>query len=275
MVERENKTPPLYTVLVNSCDSFEDCWHPFFLLLRRYWPECTAPLLLVTETKDWNQDGLDVRCAKVQRAGEGRLTWSECLIRSLDQVQTPLVLYFQDDYFLHRRVRADLVERAVAHMMAHQEVKHIGLTKHGSAGPYLPTNSNWLQLIRRDARYRISTQAGLWRVETLRSYLRSEENGWMFEIFGTWRAATRNDTFLCVDHDARKGGAAIDYLHTGIIKGKWLREIQDVFESNGIHVDYSLRSFYVPKHPLLRKFEVGLRLLERPRYFLEQCFRRR
>jgi hypothetical protein len=113
-----------YTVLVNSCDSFEDCWQPFFLLLRRYWPECDAPLLLVTETKEWHHEGLGIRCSKVQRAGEGRLTWSECLIRSLDQLDTPLVLYFQDDYFLHRPVRADIVERAVMHMLAHPEVKH-------------------------------------------------------------------------------------------------------------------------------------------------------
>jgi hypothetical protein len=264
-----------YTVLVNSCDSFEDCWQPFFLLLRRYWPECGAPLLLVTETKEWHHEGLGIRCSKVQRAGEGRLTWSECLIRSLDQLDTPLVLYFQDDYFLHRPVRADFVERAVTHMLEHPEVKHIGLTKHGSHGPYLPTEHDWLHRIRRDARYRISTQAGLWRVDALRSYLRSEENGWMFEIFGTWRAARRNETFLCAEHDTRNGGAAIDYLHTGIIKGKWLREIQSVFESNGIHVDYSRRGFYVPKHPLLHKFEVGSRLLERPRYFMEQYFRGR
>jgi hypothetical protein len=261
-----------FTVLVNSCDSFEDCWEPFFLLFSRYWPECVAPLLLVTETKDWIHERVNVCCTKVQRAGEGRLTWSECLIRSLDHVRTPLVLYFQDDYFLHRKVRVEIVERAVAHMMANPEIKHIGLTKHGSHGPYIPTEQEWLQMIRRDARYRISTQAGLWRVDTLRSYLRSEENGWMFEIFGTWRAAKRNDTFLCADHDARNGGAAIDYLHTGIIKGRWLREIQGVFESNGIHIDYSRRGFYVPKHPLMRKFEVASRILARPKYFLQQYF---
>lgn len=266
---------PHFTVLVNSCDAFADCWHPFFQLFSKYWPNCDAKILLNTETKDWASEFARVECTQVQRDAVGRLPWSECLIRALDQVQTPLVLYFQEDYFIHRPVRSELVLKAVEHMIAQPEVKHIGLTKHGSHGPYLKTDQDWLHMIRRDARYRISTQAGLWRVDALRSYLRSEENGWMFEIFGTWRASRRNETFLCADHDPARGGAAIDYLHTGIIKGRWLREIQHVFQTNEIDMDYSRRGFYVPKHPLLHKFEVGSRLLERPGYFLEQYFRGR
>jgi hypothetical protein len=160
-------------------------------------------------------------------------------------------------------------------MIAQPEAMHVGLTKHGSHGPYLKTDQDWLHLIRRDARYRISTQAELWRVDALRSYLRPEENGWMFEIFGTWRASLRDEIFLCADHDPARGGAAIDYLHTGSIKGHWLLEIKHVFETNGIEMDYSPRGFYVPKHPLLHKFEVGQRLFERPWYFLEQCLWRR
>jgi hypothetical protein len=261
---------PHFTVLVNSCDSFEDCWHPFFKLFSKYWPDCDAKIFLNTETKDWSCKFADVECTQVQGAASKRLPWSECLIRALDQIKTPLVLYFQEDYFIHRPVRSDLILRAVEHMIANASVKHVGLTNHGSHGPYLKTDQDWLHLIRRDAKYRISTQAGLWRVDALRSYLRSEENGWMFEIYGTWRASRDNEIFLCAVHDPTRGGAAIDYLHTGIIKGRWLRDIKDVFDPNGIAVDYERRGFYVPKTPLLQKFEVVSRLLERPRYFLEQ-----
>jgi hypothetical protein len=33
---------PHFTVLVNSCDAFEDCWQPFFQLFSRCWPACDA-----------------------------------------------------------------------------------------------------------------------------------------------------------------------------------------------------------------------------------------
>ena len=260
-----------YTILVNTSDGFDDCWGPFFTLFKRYWPACDAPILLNTERKSAQFADLPVHCTKVQGENEERLTWSECLLRALDQVQTPLVMYFQEDYFLDKPADDERIRKAIAYMLEHPEVKHIGLTRHGSLGPYEPyAPVPWLQKIRQNARYRISTQAGIWRVETLRSYLRSEESGWMFEIYGTWRAHRRDETFLCLKTDQANNGPALDYLHTGIIKGKWLRGIKPVFEANGIEVDYAKRGFYEPKPYLLHKFELASKLLERPWYMLKQ-----
>lgn len=262
-----------YTVLVNSSDGFEDCWGPFFTLFKKYWPICNANIYLNTEAKDWQDPDLNIHCTKVQGQQDSRLPWSECLIRALDQINTPLVLYFQEDYFIHQPVRADLIDSASEHMMAHPEVKHIALTRHGSWGPYDPYPVKDFEIIRQNAKYRVSTQAALWRVETLKAHLKSEENGWMFEIYGTWRARRKFETFLSTRFDSDFGGPAIDYLHTGIIKGKWLHDIQRVFAENGIEVDYSKRGFYQPKPGMLRKLDVAVKLLSHPIYFFKQiCF---
>ncbi|AKM30419.1 hypothetical protein AB870_10340 [Pandoraea faecigallinarum] len=260
-----------YTILVNSSDGFDDCWQPFFTLLKRYWPACDAPILLNTERKTAVFSDLPVQCTQVQRADEGRLSWSECLLRALDQVQTPLVMYFQEDYFLDKPADDARIREAVSFMMEHADVKHVALTRHGSLGPYDPyPAAPGMQAIRQKARYRISTQAALWRVDTLRSYLRSEESGWMFEIYGTWRAQRRNETFLCLNFDEAAGGPALDYVHTGIVKGKWLRDIVPVFEANGIDIDFARRGFYQPKPYLLHKYELARKLLEHPGYLLKQ-----
>lgn len=260
-----------FTVLVNSSDGFEDCWSPFFVLFRKYWPEFDGKILLNTENKQYKAPGLNAICTQVQPMGEPRYTWSECLMAALKQVPTPLVLYMQEDYFLHRPVINSLVQAAANYMLDHSEVKHIALTNIGSLGPYLPYQPDWLQIIKPTARYRVSTQAALWRVETLQSYLVPEENGWMFEIYGTWRARRRNELFLRV-RSCSSADAPFEYLHTGIIKGKWLSDIQRVFVENNIEVDFSKRGFYVPKHPLLRRLETGMRLLENPAYFIRQLF---
>lgn len=263
-----------YSILVNSSDGFEDCWHPFFLLLKKYWPQCTAPIYLNTENKIWHCPELSIQCTAVQGNKKRRLTWSECLIEALEQIKTPLVLYFQEDYFIHQPVRVDIISAAAKLMIDNPEIKHIALTNKGSVGPHEPYKVNWLLKIRQKAMYRISTQAALWRVETLKSYLRSEESGWMFEIYGTWRAHRRAECFLCAAYAVEDGGPAIDYLHTGIIKGKWLADIVDVFAVNGIEVDYSKRGFYVPKPPLFHKIEVVRKLLERPGYLVGQLVKR-
>jgi len=264
--------PNNYSILVNSSDGFEDCWHPFFLLFKKHWPQCTAPIYLNTENKIWHHPDLNIQCTAVQGDKQRCLTWSECLIGALEQIKTPLVLYFQEDYFIHQPVRSEAIDSAVEHMIANPEVKHIALTRHGSLGPHEPYTIEGYQKIRQKARYRISTQAGLWRVETLKSYLRPEENGWMFEIFGTWRAQRLLECFLCAEFDREHGGPAIDYLHTGIIKGKWLAEMPSVFAANDIEIDYSKRGFYQPKPPFLQKLELIRKLLERPDYLIRQLF---
>jgi hypothetical protein len=201
-----------------------------------------------------------------------RLSWSECLLAALELIETPLVLYFQEDYFIHKPVDQERIRHVSDYMIQHPEVGHIALTKHCSYGPYEPYPEPCLQRIREDARYRISTQAALWRVETLRSYLDPVENGWMFEIYGSWRARKRNDVFLSTCWDDICGGPVIDYLHTGIIKGKWLRDIAPIFSQNDIHVEFQRRGFYEPKPRWLHKIEVAQKLLQNPLHLLEQLF---
>lgn len=256
-----------FTVLVNSSDGFEDCWEPFFTLLARHWPECPAPVVLNTETRDWSCRHIPVRCTRVQTISglSRRLTWSECLAGALRTVETPLVLYLQEDYFLQARVDSAAIEDFIRMMLEDPEIRHVGLTHFGACGPFEPTPDPRLGAVPRKARYRISTQGGLWRLEALRSYLEPEENGWMFEIYGTQRSRRRNDRFLTVNPEwFGPGRRVLDYLHTGIIRGRWNPEIVAVFRNAGIEVEYARRGFYrAPPWPL-RKLETAARVLARP-----------
>lgn len=260
-----------YSILVNSSDGYEDCWSPFFHLLQKYWPSCQANIYLNTEQKEWATVNYpQLVCTQVEKNCKRRLTWSECFIAALDQVDTPLVLYFQEDYFIHQPVRHEVIQQASEYMMQNPKVSHIALTQHCSYGPYENHAELWLQTIRQKAKYRISTQAGLWRVDVLRKYLNPVENGWMFEIFGTWRAQRKLDTFLSVKYAKDGSGAPIDYLHTGIIKGKWLRDIEKVFKENEIYIQFEDRGYYAPTNPVLHKIEVLKKLINKPGHFIRQ-----
>lgn len=256
------------TILVNSSDGFEDCWGPFFHLLKVHWPDCSYPVLLNTEIKDWSVP--NGRTSQVAKGEKARLSWSECLIRAISQVETPLLLYFQEDYFLHSAVKHDRVLAAVDLMLQRPDVGHIALTRHGSFGPYESYPAEGFSTIRQDARYRISTQAALWRTQTLLSYLDTRENGWMFEIFGTRRAHRRPDLFLMAEFSDANGGPSMDYTHTGIIKGKWHPAIPELFAHHGLEIDFSRRGFYAEPHRLLRKWEVLRRLAQDPAHALRQ-----
>jgi len=235
-----------FSILVNSCDSFDDCWNPFFSLFARYWPNCEESILLNTERKNYCFPGLNIRCTRVQTDGTAKsLSWSECLARTLDQIETQLVLYLQDDYFIERPIKTSLITEFVALMVADRSIEHIGLTHFGSQGPFEQTVDERLWKIGKRAGYRISTQAALWQVDTLRSYLRPKENAWMFEVFGSRRSWRRKETFLTVNRDMYepKKEPIIQYMHTGITKGKWNPQVAALFHAHGIVADFSARGF--------------------------------
>jgi hypothetical protein len=254
-----------FTIIVNTSDSYSDCWAPFFTLFERYWPECDARVLLNTELATFAPGGVAVESTRVQEGSERRLTWSECLLRCLDQVRTPLVLYMQEDYFLEERVDAEAIAGLAERMITRADIGQIGLTAFGAYGPFEPTADADLWKVHRRSRYRTSLQGALWRVDTLRSYLRPEENGWMFEIYGTQRSRRRNDLFLTVNRDAERRRRVLPYSLAGIVKGKWHVTVPALFAREGIEMDFSRRGFFAPRHPALEKVRTLGKLMEHPR----------
>jgi hypothetical protein len=188
------------------------------------------------------------------------------MLHGLDKLQTPLVLLMFEDYFVQSRVNSAIVNEFADLMCRDARIKHIGLTHFGSMPPFHRTDDVRLWRVGQRARYRISTQAGLWRVDTLRSYLRPRENSWAFEIFGTWRARNRSDLFLTTNREIFRPGNSpiIEYMHTGIIKGKWHPDIPELFRSHGISVDVAKRGLFKPRPKLLQKLATLQKLLSHP-----------
>ena len=99
------------SILVNSCDSFEDCWDPFFKLFEKYWPDCNLPIILNTEYKVF--DNKKVVSSKSACGFKKKLTWSEALLNALNLVDTEFILYLQEDYFIEEYVDVDSIRKAV------------------------------------------------------------------------------------------------------------------------------------------------------------------
>ncbi|MGZ8944564.1 MAG: hypothetical protein ACXW1W_03965 [Methylococcaceae bacterium] len=253
------------TIFVNTSDNFEDCWIPFFTLFQRYWPDCPYPIVLNTETKDFQFTGLDIQCSKVAVGETRRLTWSECLARSLDAIETPYILYLQEDYFLESPVREDLIKTFLEEMRAgHADV--IRIMECGGAGPWQPSPNQLLWEVDQHAIYRIALQAGLWRKATLRAHVRLHESPWQLEVFGSARARRKKEKVLCVNRDqfSNPESEILAYQPTGVVKGQWERRIvEPLFAKHGIEVDFSLRGFYDSTANSSKKAPIINRLYDR------------
>lgn len=269
-----------FTIIVNSSDGFEDYWDPFFKLFSYNWSNCEYPILLNTENKEYTNPFKELNIVSTKSNNidkTRRLTWSECLIEALNQVKTRHVLYFQEDYFIENKVRVGLIEEFANLMLEKNEIKYIGLTHFDNNPPFTSWEEDErLWIVNPKAKYRISMQAALWDKNTLLNYLRPEESGWMFEIFGSQRAKKKKELFLTTNRNMFNSNdktAIIDYVHTGIIKGKWHFQIPQLFKINNIEIDFKKRGFYEPKPAFLNKIDTLKRLIKEPKMFIKYLFK--
>lgn len=256
------------SILVNTSDSFEDCWNPFFQLFATYWPDCDWPIVLNTEIKSYSYSGLDIRCARVAAGESRRLSWSECLMRCLDGIDTPYLLYLQEDYFLEAPVQVEKLKTLVDQMRKGR-ADVIRVMECGGAGPWHATDNQALWRVDQHARYRIALQAGLWRTSTLRNQLRAHESPWQLEVFGSARARrNKNEKVLCVNRDLHHGPGKeiLPYTPTGVVSGRWAKHVVvDLFARHGIAMDFTQRGFYDRSASQKRPAPIYRRLYDRLR----------
>lgn len=266
------------TIIIQSTDSFSDCWEPFFTLFQKYWSTCHYPIILNTETKNFSHSSLNIRTSQIMRyAGSKWPSWSKSLLLCLDLVETDIVLFMIDDFFVSGEVEVEALYRFLQ-IMIERDYSNITLTEHGYKRPTLATENPLLLAVHPRAKYRVTTSPALWRKETLRSYLRAYENAWEFEIYGSRRAWKRPDSFFIANPDLLKNGTEgiIPYFQgtfdTGIVKGKWQPQIKTFFESHNIRIDYSDRGFYHPLPGVPNRYFLMKKLLVHPLRFVRGIF---
>jgi hypothetical protein len=240
-----------FTLLVNSTDSYSDCWDPFFTLMKAYWSDYQGPVYLNTETREYTFPSIDIRPTHAQAGaaipGE-RPTWSECLTHSLLQIPTDIVLYCQEDYFLKANVdTAALV--SLTQLMEARKLTYLSIVDFGNRGPFTPASfdERLCQVSQKDA-YRISLQACLISKSRFMRYIRRHENPWQFEYYGNMRARRIKDEFYTINRTMYPlaTNPIFPYDPTGVVSKKWKQDVvEELFARHNIDVDYAKRGWYV------------------------------
>lgn len=233
------------TIFVNTSDNFEDCWDAFFKLFATFWPDCPFPIVLNTESKDYAYPGLNIHCTKVAQGEKRRLGWSECLMRALDGIHTPYILYLQEDYFLEDSVRQDVISKLLGEIKS-GNIAAIRLSGTDGIGPFYPAGSPLVFEVDKKAKWRLSLQAALWNKAILRSLVRKHESPWQLESYGSFRTRGLREKICCVAESNDKFDNGIfPYRPTGVVAGRWVREIvEPLFHKHHISVDYTKRGFH-------------------------------
>lgn len=216
-------------VVVSSCDQYRDAWAPFFHFFRKYWPDCPWPIYLITNYGVYRDPS--VTCLTLGREE----SWADNLLRALEQVGTPHVVYFQEDYFFTRPVRTDLLAEDVD-FCRKCDAAYLGLFARPKPEEHSFHGNPRIGRLAPEARLRVSLQAAVWNVDMLRSLVRSGESAWAMERYGSDRS--RELLFLRMNSFET---APLDYFHTAIVRGAWEPGAVEMCRQANIPVDLSLR----------------------------------
>jgi len=247
-IDKSCKMKERYALLINTCDNFEDCWYPFFKLFSQYWKDCDGKIYLNTEYKDFSYEGLNIipvkGCEKHDFPKTKRATWSQCLRWALEEIDSEIILYMQEDYFLHNHVKNHIVNDFVQMMTQQPEIECIQLTPNVAQGERsVYKHLNKIRMKKGDISI-VCCQASLWKKTTLLKFLRDYETAWHFEAWGSKRARFLKSNLFVVDEEMLKQESEITpYIFTGIIQGKWNELAKKLFSDHHIEMDFSKRGF--------------------------------
>lgn len=202
------------TVLVTSCDAYEDIEKGFLTLFRRYWGDCPFEVVLLTETK--GEEGFD----RVIRTGRGK-SWSAMLVEALEEINSDYVLMLMNDYFLSEKVDTGLINRRIEEMQEADALSY-------RLVPEPPTAI-------KNTAYSISCKATIWNREFLKELASKTGSAWDFE---------RRGSFMFDEEDKRPIMVAkerefpfIDIVH----KGYWEPNEIAFLEREQIPYDFKVR----------------------------------
>jgi hypothetical protein len=175
-------------------------------------------------------------------------------------VETDIVLYVQEDYFLRGAVdHAFLCE--MAEQMIEEKITYLGLMDQGNAGPFEDCAFDpRLWKINQYDPYRISLQACMISKSRFCKYFRKHENPWHFEHYGNIRAHRRRDSFYTLNRNlySSKRKEVFPYDLTGIVSRQWKRDVvEKLFAKHHIEVDFSIRGFVGETPPVSRYARSG------------------
>lgn len=226
------------TLFLSTYDAGNDLWEGFFKCLVTQWPELNMLIVMSTETKLYQYEGLNI-----QVINHNCKQWSKRLIKSLKEVKTTNILFFLEDYWLESKVDNQRFEEIYKIFTENNDISNICFD------PVLPGTNikdnflNGFELRPKESRYKVNYQVALWKKEDLISFLRKHETPWESEYYASIRSFSSNKRFYSICDNTER---IFNYHDGGVIRrGRWIKEpAQRIANLQGLNIDYSKRGFY-------------------------------
>jgi hypothetical protein len=213
-------------LLIVSCDKYADLWGPFFSLLRQCWPDCPLRLVLGTNTLTCAEPGVETL-----HVGPD-VGWTVGLLKMLERLGTPRVLLMLEDFLLDQPVETATVLSLIA-AARELDAGCLRLLPNPPPNERLPHEARFGRCTR-GCDYRVSTQAAIWNVDTLKRVMLPTDTPWDFELKGSRRSDALDEEFYAV-------WRPVLHYRNGVERGRWIRSSLAWCAQSDVPVDLARR----------------------------------
>lgn len=227
------------SILVSSCDKFNSAWNPFFILLKKYWPNCPYKLYLNTESLKYNNPDVVTLNSLCD-------SWSGRLIESLKKIDSDYIIFVLEDFFLMRPVQDHIISKIIKILEQDPTIAVVYPKKITGFDMKDDVHPEWIRMdYNKDVRYLVNCQFAVWNKIALLELLRPGLSPWDLERLFKVPDDCKYK-FYCLPYGNRFSidGDVFPYYFAiqngyGIAKSKWLWNNKKLFKKEKIAVDYS------------------------------------
>jgi len=250
------------TVLVNSCDKYEEAWSPFFILFHKYWPDCPFRIGLNTESKEFNTLNLTI---EIYHSRE--VAWGKRLSEVLQQITSPYVIILLEDFFIRQKVKTKKIIECLEAMKTDKSIAVFYFNRITGYSDLSDKYNDYYEMhpTKDYNRYLFNCQAAIWRKDVLETVCQKAVSPWEFEENSYMRNQNYLEQykFFCSKYtyyDDVRDDDVFSYILVrnsgyGIWQSKWLWNNRKFFEHEGI----DCRCKTLPTYP---KWKYDLKMLK-------------
>ncbi len=228
------------TIVINSCDSYEDVWLPFFSALKDMWPDCGYKIILNTEHKSFSFEGLQISTLNLNME-DSKKPWGWRLRKTLSMVDTEFTITLFDDFILEAPVNIAKLDQCIQLM---KEAPEIAVFYFNNIPGPNASDSRLaeFELVGSRNDYRLNSAPAIWRTQQLINFTGDLDSPWAWEFFGSARTYGSNKLFYCAQV-GREDTFVYNYSLGGAIRrGKWvLSVIAPAVKKYNLSVDLAKR----------------------------------
>jgi hypothetical protein len=229
-------------ILIFSCDAYSDLWDPFFENFFSNWNQCEFPIYLLCNHKKY-EGAYQMRVNSICVGDD--ISWSSNLKSALGSIREEVILTIFDDLFFSESIDDFKIKHYLKRFYL-ENMDYLRLNPTPKADIFVDDE---IGIVKTGSVYRSSAVFAIWKKNVLMDLIKTTENAWQFEIYGSSRSDKYDRWYACNKFEIP--------FYNLVVKGYYEPFSYSILTHKGIKL--SEKRMIMPRYKRLKLRFLGLR----------------